>query len=475
MRTSALAIALVAVSFAVSCATVDATRDVDEVRGAVSERSPALASQEVAPSPDAADARVRELLAHELTPESAVQLAFLRNRRLGAALAEVGIAQAEWVEAGLFPNPIVSAEVRFGIGEPGTGAELDLVQDLVGALSIPQRRRVAESELAATKHAVAAALFDLASEVREAFFEAQAAEQLLELRQSVAEATALAADLARRQHEAGNLSDLGLAVQRALHEESKLVLAEAELTALEQRERLTALMGLWGGETRWSLAPRLPALPAEERALAGLESLAVERRLDLAAERERTASAARSLALARFYRLVPEAEMGVHSEDEVEGGWSVGPSLDVPIPVFDQGQTRVAIARGRERQSEASFAALAVEIRSEVRRSWSRLQAARARAAYYEQVVLPLRTRILGETQREYNAMLVGVYQLLDAKREEIEAGRAWVESLRDYWVSRVALERALGTELPAGSAPPAPANVPAPEPSAPHHHHHGE
>jgi cobalt-zinc-cadmium efflux system outer membrane protein len=453
------------------CATIDPSREIAEVRGALAERAVAAATED--PPADAADARVRELLARELTPESAVRVAFLRNRTFAAALADVGIAQAELAQAGLPPNPILSAEARFGIDDSGVGAEVDLMQDLVSALQIPLQKRVAEAELEATKLAASAALFELASEVREAFFEAQAAEQSLELRRSVAEAAGLGADVARRQHEAGNITDVGYAEQQALHEEAKLALAEAEVRALESRERLTSLMGLWGEETRWTIAPRLAALPAAEPPFAGLESLAVGRRLDLAEGRLRAVSAGRSVALTRFYGLVPEAETGLHSEREVEGGWSVGPSLDIPIPLFDQGQARIAVARGLERRSEESFAALAVQIRSEVRTAWARLQAARSRALYYERVVLPLRSRILEGTLHEYNGMLVGVHQLLEAKRGEIEAGAGWVEALRSYWVSRVALERALGTALPLEAAPPAPAPAPEPAPHEHHHHHH--
>jgi outer membrane protein, heavy metal efflux system len=462
-------LSVVAALVVAGCATVDPSREIGEVRGALADRAVAA---EHAPSPEAADARVRELLARELSLDDAVRVASLRNRRFGAALAEVGIAQAELAQAGLPPNPILSAEARFGIEESGVGAEIDLIQDFVTVLQIPLQKRIAEAELEATKLAVGAALFELASEVKEAFFEAQAAEQALELRRTVAEAAALAADVARRQYEAGNITGVAYAEQQALHEESKLTLAEAEVHALETRERLTSLMGLWGEETRWTIAPRLAVVPSEEPAFAGLESLAVTRRLDLEESRLRAVAASRSVALTRFYGLIPEAETGLHSEREVEGGWSVGPSLDLPIPLFDQGQARIAVARGLERQSEEAFAGLAVQIRSEVRTAWARLQAARSRVLYYERAVVPLRRRILEGTLREYNAMLVGVHQLLEAKRSEIEAGAASVEALRGYWVSRVALERALGTALPAGAAAAPPPDAPAPDP---HHQHHHE
>src|SRR5262245_62735075 len=99
---------------------------------------------------------------------------------------------------------------------------------------------------------------------------------------------------------------------------------------------------------------------------------------------------------------------------------------------------------------------------------------ARALAEHYWVVLLPLRVRVLHQTQLEYNAMLVGVFQLLVAKRDEIEAGRGYIEALRDYWLARTDLESAVGGEL-ALAAPPPPAAMP-PSPDGPTHpgHHHG-
>jgi cobalt-zinc-cadmium efflux system outer membrane protein len=37
---------------------------------------------------------------------------------------------------------------------------------------------------------------------------------------------------------------------------------------------------------------------------------------------------------------------------------------------------------------------------------------------------------------------------LLQAKQNEIEAGRAYVETLRDYWKARAELEKAVGGQL---------------------------
>src|SRR5262245_40123066 len=47
---------------------------------------------------------VRELWAHELTAESATQIALLNNPRLQARYESLGVAQADLVQAGLLRN-----------------------------------------------------------------------------------------------------------------------------------------------------------------------------------------------------------------------------------------------------------------------------------------------------------------------------------------------------------------------------------
>ena len=76
------------------------------------------------------------------------------------------------------------------------------------------------------------------------------------------------------------------------------------------------------------------------------------------------------------------------------------------------------------------------------------METSRRLAEQYRTVLLPLRAKVFQQTQLEYNAMLAGVFQLLLAKRDEIDAGAAYIEALRDYWLARTELESAVGGEL---------------------------
>ena len=44
--------------------------------------------------------------------------------------------------------------------------------------------------------------------------------------------------------------------------------------------------------------------------------------------------------------------------------------------------------------------------------------------------------------------MFVGVFDLLQAKQSEINAGREYVKTLQDYWIARTRLERDVGGRL---------------------------
>lgn len=91
----------------------------------------------------------------------------------------------------------------------------------------------------------------------------------------------------------------------------------------------------------------------------------------------------------------------------------------------------------------------AVEVRSEIRENYAALQAAYDLAKYQKETVVPLSQTMLEETQKEYSGMLMGVYDLIDATREQIEAGREYVETLRDFWIARAELAQSVGGKLP--------------------------
>lgn len=439
-----LGLVVVLIAAVTACASVPTGAGFGDVERTVAERTGKRVHwNRDAPEDQAATHAVRVLLAKELTPDTAVQIALLNNRGLQATYEELGIAQAALVQAGLLRNPVFTAGAFFPIAGGQPDLSFDLVQDFLGLLYRPLRRRIAATEIEAAKLRVTAAVLDLAAEARQAYYRAEADQQVLELLRQVVQATSASYEAARRLRAAGNITELDLASERALYESARLDLASAEARVIEDRERLNTLMGLWGADTQWTIAGRLPEIPKQAMELADLEKRAVAASLDLALARQEIEAAARRLGLTRATALIPEIEAGVAAERE-DQEWELGPKLSLPLPLLDQGQARLAGARSELRRAQGRYYALAVGVRAAVRAARERLLAARTAALHYRDVILPLRAQVLGQTQLQYNAMQVGVFQLLTAKQQQIEAGRRYIEALRDYWLARIQLEQIL-------------------------------
>ncbi len=96
------------------CASVDLNAGFPAVSAAVEERagtkivwnSGTELDQEV-------EEKLRALRQRKLTADDAVQIAMLNNRDLQAIYTELGVAQADLVQAGLFRNPLLDAAVQF--------------------------------------------------------------------------------------------------------------------------------------------------------------------------------------------------------------------------------------------------------------------------------------------------------------------------------------------------------------------------
>jgi cobalt-zinc-cadmium efflux system outer membrane protein len=396
-------------------------------------------------------AEVRGMLAGKLTADQAVQIALLNNRRLQATYERLGIAQANLVQAGLLRNPIFHAEMRFLEGNP-PGAdpilEMAVSQNFLDVLMIPLRKRLAQAQLEAAKADVTGRIMDLTARVKIAFLIFQAAAQALELQRHILKVADASYDMARRLHRAGNITSLDLANERALYERTKLAVASAELAVLEEREKLNSLMGLWGDDTEWKAVPRLPDIPPEEIDLSGLEHRAVDRSQDLIILRERMKAMAARAGMDETELVFPELELGAAAEREPDGLWNVGPAIAVALPIFDWGQARRAAGRARLRQLWNEYTAKAVDVRSAVRSARHRILTARRQSEYYRMVLLPLAEQITLETQLQYNAMQLGVFQLLQAKQREIQVRHGYILSQRDYWIARTELTQILAGRM---------------------------
>ncbi len=457
------------------CSYVEPGKGLDDVAALTSSRLDATllwngdekASEEI-------NAAVTKLLSQTLTVSDAVQIALLNSPAVQAVYEEVGIAQADLVQAGLLQNPTFMVERRFS----GQALELDIAQNFIDLFFIPLRTKVAENALQSAKLKVAGAIVEHAAETKEAFYELQATLQMLEMRRAVSKALDASALAAGKLFAAGNLRALESQNEQNLANEARLELALVENEVTQRRERLNVLLGLWGQRTAWKTSDRLPDLSLQDPEGTGLERLAVTERLDLQSERNELDALGNSINLSGYGAILTDATLGLHSEREPDGFTSRGPSFEFSIPIFNQGQPQRAKAYAEFRRQAAHFMQHAVEVRSEVRAAFSTMRVWRKRAEYYQRVVLPLQAQMLDQTQLQYNGMFMSVFQLLQAKRAQIQAAEGFIEAVREYWIARTHLELAVGGRISGVPLAPSPlvelgtaSVVPTSQPNHAHHH----
>ena len=386
--------------------------------------------------------RVGDLLSKPLTVDDAVQVALLNNRGLQATFQDLGIGEAEVVQAGRLPNP------GFSFGRSSRGDEREIERSLhfniARLIAMPFIGQMEARRFEQTKGVVTMSVLSLAADTRKAYYNALAAEETVRYMQKVKQTADASAELARRMELVGNFNKLQRAREQVFYADAALNLAQAERAQRATRERLTRLLGAWGAQTQFSLPERLPDLPKQALDLPDVERVALAQRLDVQGAKLAAEQTAKNLGLTRTTRFINVLELGIRNnsanEMPTQRGWEIG----VELPLFDWGSARVARAEAVYMQTVHRAADAAINARSEVREAYTGYRSAYDIARHHRDEIVPLRQRIAEENQLRYNGMLIGVFELLADARSQIASVNAAIQAKRDFWIAQADLDMAL-------------------------------
>ncbi|CDZ81810.1 Cation efflux system protein CzcC [Candidatus Rubidus massiliensis] len=390
---------------------------------------------------------IQELLQQELTADSAVQIALLNNPQIQEMFEEIGIAQADLVEAGLFSNPAFDIIFRYpDKSNLKTNIEYTITQSFIDLFLIPLRIKVAKAELEQTTLRVTNEILDLAFEVEQTFYELQAAEQDLKYIKSIVELTSIHSQLASRQRIVGNIYKLDFQQIQSRYLEAKLEIARIQNDIIRLREKLNRLLGFCG-DIQWRISDNLPEIDYQGLSIACLESVAFSERLDLQSARFDVLRLSRMLGIKQWW-VYTQGRIGIGGVRELEGNNVLGSAFSGEIPIFNYGQADRMRIRAELRQAQDHLAALEIQVLSEVREAHKLLMNNLGIINDYRAHIIPLQIEILESSEELYNVMGLGVDRLLENKRQEFQAYSNYIMSLRNYWMARVQLDRALGGKL---------------------------
>jgi cobalt-zinc-cadmium efflux system outer membrane protein len=139
--------------------------------------------------------------------------------------------------------------------------------------------------------------------------------------------------------------------------------------------------------------------------------------------------------------------------------WTLGPMLELELPIFDQNQAQVAKAVHEYNQKLAEYQQRAQEIIRDIRNSLLRRRQARQQVEFYRSAILPDVERNLALARQSFVAGQESLTVYLESQEDVVMTRLRMLEFLRDYMVSGVDLERAVGGSLtePAATSEPAP------------------
>lgn len=429
--------------FLAGCATLSSDGGLNAVSELTKERTGQTVKREKSAEDTASThSTVSQLIAKPLTPDTAVQIALLNNKGLQASLAELGVAEADLVQAGRMRNP----GFTFGRMRGGDDVEIErsVMFDLVGLLTMPVRSKIEGRRFEQAKLQAASQAVQLASDTRKAYFNAIAAQQAVQYGEQVATAAEASAELAMRMAKVGNWSQLDQAREQVFYADATAQLARARHNATASREKLTRLLGLWNTNAGYKLPDRLPDLPKAPKDISDIESQAMTQRLDVQMAKRNVESTASALGLSKATGFINVLDAGYTNKSETGSPRANGYEVELVLPIFDWGGARTAKAESLYMQSVHRTADTAVRARSEVREAYSAYRTSYDLAKHYSQEVVPLRKKISDEVLLRYNGMLASVFELLADSRAQVSSVNSAIEAQRDFWIAETELQAAL-------------------------------
>ena len=286
-------------------------------------------------------------------------LAVLNDPGLKSERGELGLAKAQLINASLLPNPSLGLGFAALIyGPPGAGASTpsyaaSLSQDITSLITYHARVAAARAELRSVNARLLWNEWQVAQDAR--LLATQIYYANIQIRDRAREFKLLSDELVAVR-EAAASGSLDLTAEAPLAQakaNASTALATAKLAQLKNWQKLDALMGL-EPSVRFEIGkPVIPPLPASPGAL--LATLPSRRpdlvalQLGYAAQENRV----RAAILGQF----PALSLGPAGGTDTSNILSIGPTLTMDLPIFNQNQGGIAAARATREVLHAQYQA----------------------------------------------------------------------------------------------------------------------
>jgi outer membrane protein TolC len=284
-------------------------------------------------------------------------LAVENSPELRAKRARRGVAQAQVIEAGLLPDPILSGTYGLLLGGPGVANALTatLTDDLTALITLSARRQAAQQSALKVDADILWQEWQTISRAQTLTIDLVCQRKILENIRTTRDLLQRRARISRRAVQQGNatLQDLGLDELTLTNLRTRY---DAATLAQERRwQTLDTLLGLMP-DVRPHLAVRLKVPDISQTAAESLVASLPDRRPDLIALRlgyQAQEARLRAAVLGQF----PALTVGPTYAEDTSRVQTLGPAVTVGLPLFNRNRGNVAIQQATRAQLRAEYGA----------------------------------------------------------------------------------------------------------------------
>ncbi len=365
---------------------------------------------------------------------------------IAEAAAKVRAARGKCLQAGLYPNPVLSYQGT-EIGNEGRAGQQGgfLEQEYVTAGKLEYAQEAACWEVKRTEQELARVQMRILTELRMRYFETVIAQRAVAVVADLRTNAVSGLKLTEDRKAAQEVSDVDVLQSRFEAEAASLLAAQTETELAGARRRLEAALGGMG----------LADLPIADENTADVHLLNWEQAWarvqcaspELAAARIDIDRARWELRLQIANRIPNVTFQAGVQDDHATGNTIAGAIIALPLPFYNCNQGNIEQARGELAMAQRAVSRLEAELQGRLAVVFREYQTAVQQTDRYREQMLPDADKALELVRLAYGSGEVDYLRLLSAQQNYGRAHLQYLKTLEIVWTRQALIEGLLTAE----------------------------
>jgi outer membrane protein, heavy metal efflux system len=367
-------------------------------------------------------------------------LAEQNNPTLNQVAARVQAARAEYVQAGLYPNPRIGYQAT-EIGDEGQAGQQGgyIGQEVVTNGKLKRNRELAAQVVRQLECAWSSQHGRVISDGRRAFYDVLVAQRTLELTDQ----------LVRIGHEGIRSAEALLKIKERSRVDVLQARIEADSAQILAEKARNRYIAAWRNLAVVAGVPNMPSTPLSGDLQDGLPVLSWDDTLGrILSESPQIAESQSGIARAQAAlnrecaQQIPniDVQAGLQYDNATRDNIA-GVQVGIPIPLFNRNQGNIRRAQADLSEARAEIRRVELDLQQRLAMAFEQYQNARCQVEKYAGDILPNAQKSLDLTAAGYRQGEFDYVTLLTAQRTFFQVNLAYIESIRDLRSATVAIE----------------------------------